>query len=747
MAEPHRRKRVAVREPFCPLGCKTHTGATYRVGLGSCDSCVEFNGSTVAQQAITLAQLIAKEDELNSKSSLRLIPAGPPSPNGKKGKDSELIADAQKLIVNMEHQQKSGYGASATAEGVDDIDHETAGELKKRKIMEAKAIERKEAGEKKKKFASEAAKEAEARQFDIQDHQPQLPAESLKGSNVASHSNSSSLLTKVLEVGQGIVIHNIPHSGRGLVSTVLIRKSQHICYYDGNRVDATTGQILMICKRTRDAILTLPQNIQTQLRALQYSKTWAVTLNRGTNIKLFGGTPRDVVIDGTIAASPIIDHLVNRGLIGPGSLMNSSQKTGIPPNCCLIFIPWHENSYSLANYFVPTMSEKMMAVLVAKFDIPANTHLTWNYSIASHPVATVSPLLNAGLDLGTAPGVLSVPVVDGAPLARSHPVATVSPLLNAGLDLGTAPGVLSVPVVDGAPLARSHPVATVSPLLNAGLDLGTAPGVSGVPVVDGAPLARSPIVCSDCVDKPQQFETCAADNTRASDIEEYHDPVQLLTPVVPPTLLEERIREAGKLKSRELKVFVKQVMDVVPSIVPAEFRLTNVSNNFSFEFLQDWCVAQAQRMESARIKRFKTILSARDSVEACMRMLALFSNDQYMQNLYLNSRSLPTQTTMDAKAHGDDHPFWTELHHRFHSPDHVLPFPWDYIPSRIKVTNSHGIESEYAPPEAVDKGFLKGLDLMHARKPAMYSEFFFNKHKLQELWKKSLADYRWLHCA
>ena len=133
MAEPHRRKRVAVREPFCPLGCKTHTGATYRVGLGSCDSCVEFNGSTVAQQAITLAQLIAKEDELNSKSSLRLIPAGPPSPNGKRNKESKLIADAQNFIVSMQHQEKSGYGVSTVASGVHDDEQETVELLKKKK--------------------------------------------------------------------------------------------------------------------------------------------------------------------------------------------------------------------------------------------------------------------------------------------------------------------------------------------------------------------------------------------------------------------------------------------------------------------------------------------------------------------------------------------------------------------------------------------------------------------------------------
>ncbi len=185
----------------------------------------------------------------------------------------------------MEHQQKSGYGASATAEGVDDIDQETAEDLKKRKRLEAQAIERKGAAEKKKKAASEAAKEADARQFDIVD-EPVTPAplkpSLLLGSKIGSLSHFSSPLTKVLEVGKEIVIQNIP--------------------------------------------------------------------------------------------SPIIDYLVDRGLIGPGSLMNSSQYTEIPANCILIHIPWHEDEYSLSNFLVPTKPEKMRAVLVAKFDIDPNTN-------------------------------------------------------------------------------------------------------------------------------------------------------------------------------------------------------------------------------------------------------------------------------------------------------------------------------------------------------------------------------------
>jgi hypothetical protein len=288
--------------------------------------------------------------------------------------------------------------------------------------------------------------------------------------------------------------------------------------------------------------------------------------------------------------------------------MNSSFRSGTPANCSLIFIPWQENSYSLANSFFPTTSEKMMAVLVAKFDIPPNTNLTWNYSYASHDFLS-------GMDLSSTPGL--------------------------------APGVLP---------------------------LGSHSG--GGPAGQPPPIARTVVQCSDCVGKETQCASCQADNAP-------HFPSEL-TPVVPITVLETRIRDAGKLKSSDLKTLVKFVMDQTPSIVPPEFRLTNVSNKYSCPELLAWCAGQAQRMESARLKRFKTSLCARDSVEACMRMLAIFCNDQYMQDLYLKSRTLPSQPAMDAGTFGDNHPFWSEMHTRFHSSDHFLPFPFDYIPTKIK---------------------------------------------------------------
>ncbi len=152
-------------------------------------------------------------------------------------------------------------------------------------------------------------------------------------------------------------------------------------------------------------------------------------------------------------------------------------------------------------------------------------------------------------------------------------------------------------------------------------------------------------------------------------------------------------------------------------------------------------------MESARIKRFKVILIARDSVETVIRMLAIFVNDQCMQDLYLQSRLLPSQGALDAGKFGDGHPFWTELHERFHNTtDYHLPFPYDYIPTNFKVQKI-GTEysREFEPPLKVKEGFLQGLDLKHARKPSQFAVDFFTKIKLVALWKASLADYRAAH--
>ncbi len=120
-----------------------------------------------------------------------------------------------------------------------------------------------------------------------------------------------------------------------------------------------------------------------------------------------------------------------------------------------------------------------------------------------------------------------------------------------------------------------------------------------------------------------------------------------------------------------------------------------------------------------------------------------FVNDQYMQDLYLQSRLIPTQGAFDAGKVGDGHPFWTKLHERFHNTtDYHLPFPYNYIPTKFKHQKICGFERDFEPPLKVKEGFLQGLDLKHARKSSQFALDCFSKIKLIALWKASLADYR-----
>ena len=75
------RKRVAVREPFCPVGCQHPlSGAIHRVGAGGCTECIKFMAQGVQQQGEISARLIALEDEALRIRSANAIPS-PRSPS------------------------------------------------------------------------------------------------------------------------------------------------------------------------------------------------------------------------------------------------------------------------------------------------------------------------------------------------------------------------------------------------------------------------------------------------------------------------------------------------------------------------------------------------------------------------------------------------------------------------------------------------------------------------------------------
>ncbi len=697
----YRNKRVSVREAFCPRGCKKGLDSIHHVGSGSCVECVAFNAQNVLLQGITTSRLIALEDERSRTASTKIIPTPPTSPGKPNREIMGTIKDAQNFLVNSIHQQLSGIGAVNSVRLPDDDALQEAAELKRKNVANARALAKKT----KKDTATQLRKYAEATQFDVEDTVRSLTSQ-CKTSSTSEHdllpfyrgaaavhkpgqvvnlqpcgkvhaglalgvidanvSISSAVtvfqptnLMKVLEVGQSISIQNIEGAGRGIVSNSSILKSQYICHYDGDRVDATTGEILMRCKRTSQNINNLPVHIQKQLRSLEYVKNWAVTLNRGSNIKKFGGT-RNIVIDGTIAASPILDYLVDRGLIGPGALMNSSYGTGKAPNCILIFVPWHQDNYALSNFFVPQQSEIMMAILVAKFDIPPNTELTWNYDYSSHVELPVLPV--------------------ATPAARV--VATVQPVLHVA-----PPRVVSVEEEQ-------------------------------IEVVYNAPSAS---------DLPQNSTAVSAMTVEEQGLMHHGDTSKRIT-------------------SGALKLFVRSIHLITPSIVEPSYRLVNITNAFSQDFLQRWCVDQASRMKYSRENRVKTQMSARESVEAVMRMLTIFATEQTVREYYCQTRQIASQEVLDGHLLGIDSVFWIDMHLKFHNVnDFHNEFPFEHMPTSYQQKNkldARIIDFVFPPPEKIANGLLKGMELLHGRKPSGFLDSFFSRAKLYQLWTDSLSFYR-----
>jgi hypothetical protein len=246
-----RRTRVAVREPFCPLGCKTPSGAIYRIGLGSCDDCVSFNSQSVLIQGNTITRLLAEEDALYSRSSTKSIPGPPLSPDGKKAKDAETIAAAQKFFADKAHQVKSGFGA-------DDSLSEKEQQAKKDADLKQK---QKEQAAQKKAIEKKALKDRLAQdQFDVEDTVP---------------------LTVVSIVGTEVEIRDSPGAGRGVFTKVIAKKGKYVARYDGDRVDLVTGSKRMFCSRVKRLMSTVSAAKKQQIQQLRYSKIWALTNRKG----------------------------------------------------------------------------------------------------------------------------------------------------------------------------------------------------------------------------------------------------------------------------------------------------------------------------------------------------------------------------------------------------------------------------------------------------------------------------------
>ena len=294
------RKRVAVREPFCPVGCQhPFSGAIHRVGAGGCTECIKFMAQGVQQQGEISARLIALEDEALRIRSANAIPS-PQSPNKQV---NALVASAQSFMTDIQHQQMSGYGQTKKSAQVSG--------------------------------GSGAAVAA-----------------------ASATTTAAASLTKVCTVGIHIEVANSPLGGRGGFATSILKKDQHITRYDGHRLDTATFERKLTCSRMDHCISKLPEEIRKAILKVRYNKTWAVTVGRSLIAR--------ICIDGTISASPLLDSLSDRGGFGIGSVLNSSDNTGVKPNCILLFIK-RDNKFLLSNagFFVPEEHEKYDGIIVA----------------------------------------------------------------------------------------------------------------------------------------------------------------------------------------------------------------------------------------------------------------------------------------------------------------------------------------------------------------------------------------------
>ena len=161
------------------------------------------------------------------------------------------------------------------------------------------------------------------------------------------------------------------------------------------------------------------------------------------------------------------------------------------------------------------------------------------------------------------------------------------------------------------------------------------------------------------------------------------------------------------------------------------------------EQMKCWCLLQAGRMQEARINAHRLTLCAKDSIEACMRMLTIFATDQQIRTFYLQSRQLATAAELDAHELGEDAPFWVSMTAKFNDSTNVFPtFPHDHKPTNFTVLTDGQVTFVFEPPPCVAQGFLAGMNLLKPQKPPHYAETFFSKTKLRAMWKDSLKLYR-----
>ena len=345
------RRGLPIRLAFCPSGCKTAKGLTYNVGSGSCDECVAFNKSSVLDQGAISQTLIGIEDGRSRDASIAFIPLPPVSPNKGNKAAIQLAHDAQTYVAALFHQQAAGVGVWQPI-----ADELTVEEREANKAAELKSMAKKAANDRREMDKKSKEAQRQASMFDL------------------DHDTLQSELHRVSIIGVEVEIRESIGKGRGVFAKVLAKKGKHLARYDGNRVDGATGETKMFCSRMKHLMTKLSPIKRIEIQKLRYSKTWALTNRKGG---------ARVCIDGTVSASVLLDDLYNRGGVGIAALLNSSDKSGIAPNCKLQCIPRVAENFTMANYFFATAEEKFDIVVVALRDIQPDEELTYFYNFDS----------------------------------------------------------------------------------------------------------------------------------------------------------------------------------------------------------------------------------------------------------------------------------------------------------------------------------------------------------------------------
>jgi hypothetical protein len=172
-----------------------------------------------------------------------------------------------------------------------------------------------------------------------------------------SETLAESCLNLPLRIGTGVEIKmTIDGKGRGAFLLHDIKKGQLITGYDGHRVDPVTGVCMIACDKITTAVSLLSEIQKSAVSKLRYSKKWALNVNCASSSR--------VAVDGTLAASMILDDVTNRANIGFGPLLNSSVGTGIPPTCKIKWILRPER-LTMCNYFFANVEERNQPVFYA----------------------------------------------------------------------------------------------------------------------------------------------------------------------------------------------------------------------------------------------------------------------------------------------------------------------------------------------------------------------------------------------